>query len=179
MSGDADGIAGAVVEGGQDLGVSAVGQAVVSEVGPAALVGQVRLEVVVGDGVSTGVEPPPAEPLPKREDHLDRLGRGGVRAAPRQTRTRLECRVTLTAPPRQQLRHPPLRHTVGACGLCLREALDGGGGDNQGSFRHPQSVAEGFLCRETWDSYVLKLDTVPATNETRARLIWSGPCCSR
>jgi hypothetical protein len=32
------------------------------------------------------------------------------------------------------------------------------------AFDTPQSVAEGFLCLETSVSYVLKLDTVPATN---------------
>jgi hypothetical protein len=32
------------------------------------------------------------------------------------------------------------------------------------AFDTSQSVAEGFLCLETSVSYVLKLDTVPATN---------------
>ena len=68
VGGQAQGVAGVVIEPGQDLGVGAVGQGPVGEVGLPALVGQVGLEAQVaafrafagfgGDQPFAGQDPP-------------------------------------------------------------------------------------------------------------------------
>ena len=65
-----------------------------------------------------------------------------------------------------QLGDPALGDAVGRGDLGLGAALDDDGGDDQPGFRHDRASnpRPGFLCLETWVSYVLNQHTAPATN---------------
>ena len=117
------------------------------------------------DGLGPGVEAGCSESVSLIHDGLyDLLGQG-CGAAVWAAGGRLERLLALGAVAGHDLRHPALADPELAGGLALGEALNGDGGDDRFTVRHPQiPLRWGFRCLGTGVSYVLESDTTPSAN---------------
>jgi hypothetical protein len=113
VSGDLEGVAGVVVQPGDDL------------------------------GVRSGVQPGPGQLLAQVQDQLDSLRRGGGRAGVRGPGTGLERGLAFGPVAGQELIDPGTGHPVLGHDLADRALLDGDSGDDQARLRHTPEGSRG------------------------------------